>query len=106
MTANFTEYLNKFSEQEWLAAVEKLLPEIHEVDRNAVQIWFRFYPLSLFRYLEAAEDREQEIKKLAIQGDFELKNRRTNSFSDIVFGRKQRRRLSPAPNRKTTKSAI
>jgi len=85
MTANFTEYLNQFSEQEWLATVEKLLPEIHEVDRNAIQIWFRFYPLSLFRYLEAAENREQTIQQLAIQGDFELKNQ-IDSSHKFLFG--------------------
>lgn len=85
MTANFTEYLNKFSEQEWLETVEKLLPEIHEVDRNAVQIWFRFYPLSLYRFLETAENREEAIRKLAIQGDFELKNQ-IDSSHKFLFG--------------------
>ena len=85
MTANFTEYLNKFSEQEWLAAVEKLLPEIHEVDRNAVQIWFRFYPLSLFRFLQTAEDREKAVQKFAMLGDFELKNQ-IDSSHKFLFG--------------------
>ena len=70
MTANFTEYLNKFSEQEWLEAVEKLLPEIHEVDRNAVQIWFRFFPLSLFRFLETAENREKAMQQIGDAGRF------------------------------------
>jgi ferredoxin len=65
-------FLNQFSEQEWLAAVEKLAPAIHEVDRNAVRIWFRFYPLALLRYLEAAPDREEAQRKLAMQGDFGL----------------------------------
>lgn len=85
MTANFTEYLNQFSEQEWFATVEKLLPEIHEVDRNAIQIWFRFYPLSLFRFLEMAENREEAIRKFAIQGDFELKNQ-IDSSHKFIFG--------------------
>ena len=85
MTANFTEYLNKFSEQEWLETVEKLLPEIHEVDRNAVQIWFRFYPLSLFRFLETAEDREKALQKFAMQGDFDLKNQ-IDSSHKFLFG--------------------
>lgn len=67
-------FLNKFDEKQWLAAVEKLLPVIHEVDKNAVQIWFRFFPLELFRFLNAAEDREKEIQKSVIQGEFELKN--------------------------------
>ena len=43
-----------------LAAVESLLPSIHEVDRNATAIWFRFYPLSLHRFLAGAALRAQE----------------------------------------------
>ena len=50
---NFETYLSKFTEADWLAAVEEMLPCIHEVDRNAVQIWFRFYPLDLKRHIEA-----------------------------------------------------
>lgn len=69
----FETYLNKFTETDWLNAVESLLPEIHEVDRNAVQIWFRFYPVSLFRYIEAAEDKESALRGIAMQGNYELK---------------------------------
>src|SRR5215218_10856568 len=71
---NLETYLAKFNEADWLAAVEQLLPEIHEVDRNAVQIWFRFYPLSLFRYLQNAENKAEAVQKFALQGDYELKN--------------------------------
>lgn len=67
-------YLAKFDEPQWLAMVEQLLPEIHEVDRNAVQIWFRFYPLSLHRYIETAENRDETLQGLAMLGDFELRN--------------------------------
>ena len=59
---NLERYLNNFDEGEWLSAIESLLPEIHEVDRNAVQIWFRFFPLELFRYLQTAEDKEKAIE--------------------------------------------
>jgi ferredoxin len=85
MSNNFENYLSKFSEKEWLAAVEKLLPAIHEVDRNAVQIWFRFFPLELFRYLEKAEDRAKTMHKLAMQGDFDLKNR-IDSSHKFLYG--------------------
>jgi ferredoxin len=81
----FEDFLNKFDEKDWLAAIESLLPAIHEVDRNATQIWFRFFPLSLFRYLEAAEDRAKAIHKLAIQGDFELKNQ-IDSSHKFLYG--------------------
>jgi len=71
---NFETYLAKFSEADWLAAVDDLLPEIHPVDKDAVQIWFRFFPLDLHRYLESAENREEAIRELLLQGDFELKD--------------------------------
>jgi ferredoxin len=85
MSNNFENYLNKFSETEWRAAIEKLLPAIHEVDRNATQIWFRFYPLELFRFLESAEDREKAIQKFVMQGEFELKNQ-IDSSHRFLYG--------------------
>src|SRR5215203_2487663 len=85
MSNNFENYLSKFSEADWLAAVEKLLPAIHEVDKNATQIWFRFYPLELFRYLETAEDREKAIQKFVMQGEFELKNQ-IDSSHRFLYG--------------------
>jgi ferredoxin len=65
-------YLSKFNETDWLNALDELLPCIHEVDRNAVQIWFRFYPLSLYRFIAEGNDRKETLRKLALQGDFEL----------------------------------
>jgi Ferredoxin len=85
MTTKFEAFLNQFDEEDWLEAVSDLLPEIHEVDRNAVQIWFRFYPLKLFRYLQAAEDREETLRKLNMQGDFELKNQ-IDSSHKFLYG--------------------
>ena len=73
MTNSFTQYLSKFSESEWLSAVDELLPVIHEVDQKAVQIWFRFFPLEFHRAVESAENREEMIRGFALQGDFELK---------------------------------
>lgn len=72
MNQAFLDKLESFNESDWLAAVESLLPSIHEVDRNAVQIWFRFYPLDLVRYLESADDVEQAMKGINLEGDFGL----------------------------------
>ncbi|MFL6467210.1 MAG: hypothetical protein ACJ72Z_04545, partial [Pyrinomonadaceae bacterium] len=66
MSNAFIEALEKKTEAEWLSAVESLLPEIHEVERNAVQIWFRFYPLDLVNYLESSENAEEAMKGLAM----------------------------------------
>ncbi|MGH9948257.1 MAG: 2Fe-2S iron-sulfur cluster-binding protein [Pyrinomonadaceae bacterium] len=70
MSNAFIEAIEKKTEAEWLSAVESLLNDIHEVDRNAVQIWFRFYPFDLVNYLESAEDVEDAMKGLAMDGDF------------------------------------
>ncbi len=85
MSNALIDHLATFSESDWLAAVEELVPSIHEVDRNAVQIWFRFYPLSLQRYIEASENREETLRGIALQGDFELKNRIATSH-DFLYG--------------------
>ena len=73
MSTKFEDFLNTFSENDWLSAVEELAPAIHEVDRAATQVWFRFYPLELFRFLENAEDKAAVIQKTVIQGNYELK---------------------------------
>ncbi len=69
----FEDFLNQQNEEAWSAALATLLRSIHEVDRNATQIWFAFYPLSLFSALEAASDREKLAHELLLQGDYELK---------------------------------
>ncbi len=71
---NLESYLAKHTEAEWLAALDELLPCIHEVDKTAIQIWFRFYPLSLKRFIDDAKDRETTLHGLAMQGVFELKD--------------------------------
>lgn len=74
MTTKFEIFLNTFNEKDWLSTLELMSNDIHEVDRDAVQIWFRFYPLELFRYLEKIEDKAAALHGFAMQGDYELKN--------------------------------
>jgi ferredoxin len=81
----FTEYLAQYNESDWLAAIDELLPCIDEVDRNAVQIWFRFYPLGLQRYAAAAEDRAELLRGLALKGDFEL-NDQIDTSHHFLYG--------------------
>ena len=100
MSNSLVEYLNGFSEAEWLAAVEALLPEIHEIDRNAVQIWFRFYPLGLKRHLDEAEDRDEAAKGVALQGDSELAGQIDTSHH-FLYGH----RFWPTVKRKIEKHA-
>ena len=71
-SSKFEAALAKYDETAWLEALDSLLPSIHEVDRAAVQIWFRFFPLDLRTYLEEAEDRDETLHGLAMQGDYDL----------------------------------
>lgn len=72
MKTAFEQFLDKHDEQTWGKTLTDLLPEIHEVDRAATQIWFKFFPLSLFRALQSAEDKQELIQKFLLQGKFEL----------------------------------
>src|ERR1044071_1011283 len=83
--ADLQSYLSQFTESDWLAAINELLPSIDEVDRNAVQIWFRFYPLSLTRFVAESQDREEVLRGLALQGDFEL-NDQIDTSHHFLYG--------------------
>jgi ferredoxin len=85
MNNAFISALEAHTETEWLTAVEILQPAIHEVDRNAVQIWFRFYPLELVTYLESADDVEDALKSVAMQGDFGLLDK-VDSSHRFLYG--------------------
>jgi ferredoxin len=70
----FENFLNQQNEESWGAALATLLRSIHEVDRNATQIWFAFYPLALFRVLQEASERDQLVQQLLLQGDYDLRD--------------------------------
>lgn len=75
MNNSFFDHLSSFSEAEWLIAIGEMLPSVHAVDRNAVQIWFRFYPLDLKRYLQSTENIDDAKRGFSMQGDFGLADR-------------------------------
>ena len=81
----FETHLEKFNEAQWAQVIEGLLPDIHEVDRNAVQIWFRFYPLALFEFLQSAEDQAVARHKFAMQGAYDLKDQ-IDSSHKFLYG--------------------
>ena len=72
--ALFEAYLKQHDERSWAAIVGDLLPFIHDVDKNATEIWFYFYPLRLARALARAEDADQLAKRLLMQGNYYLKD--------------------------------
>src|SRR5689334_21601342 len=81
----FEDFLKKHDEESWSATLTTLLRSIHEVDRNATQIWFSFYPLSLFQALEQSNDPETLEQRLLMQGTYYLKNQIDSSHT-FLYG--------------------
>jgi len=84
MTA-FDNFLAKHDEEAWSATLTTLLRSIHEVDQNATQIWFAFYPLALFQALQRAEDPEKLRQQLLMQGTYDLKDQIDSSHT-FLYG--------------------
>ncbi len=82
---SFETFLRGQDEEGWNATIATLIRSIHEVDRNATQIWFSFYPLSLCQALATAEDRERLAQQLLLQGEYELKNQ-IDSSHHFLYG--------------------
>jgi ferredoxin len=85
MSTPFETFLKQHDEEAWSATLTTLLRSIHEVDRNATQIWFWFYPLSLFEALERAEDAEKLAQQLLMQGNYFLKDQIDSSHT-FLYG--------------------
>jgi ferredoxin len=77
--------LGQHDEEAWSATLTTLLRLIHDVDKNATQIWFSFYPLSLFRALKEAQDPDALAKQLLMQGNFQLKDQ-VDSSHKFLYG--------------------
>jgi len=85
MQTPFEQFLSRQSEEAWAATLTTLLRSIHEVDKNATQIWFAFYPLSLFMALQRADDQAELAKQLLLQGHYELKDQIDSSHT-FLYG--------------------
>jgi len=96
----FENFLNQHDEESWSAALTALLRSIHEVDRNATQIWFSFYPLGLFQALQQAEDPQKLAQQLLLQGNYRLSDQIDSSHT-FLYGH----RFWPEVKRETAKHA-
>jgi len=81
----FETFLRQQDEEAWSATLTTLLRSIHEVDRNATQIWFSFYPLSLFQALEQSDDPDTLEQRLLMQGKYYLKDQIDSSHT-FLYG--------------------
>ena len=81
----FETYLAQHGEEAWAAALTTLLRSVHDVDKNAIQIWFAFYPLSLFNALEDAKDPELLAQQLLLKGHYFLRDQ-IDSSHKFLYG--------------------
>lgn len=81
----FDNFLAKHDEEAWSATLTTLLRSIHEVDQNATQIWFAFYPLALFQALQQSADPETLRQQLLMQGTYYLKDQIDSSHT-FLYG--------------------
>lgn len=84
-TNPFEKFLHSHDDEAWSAALTDLLRSTHEVDRNATQIWFKFYPLSLWQALNRAQDPTALSKYLLMQGDYQLADQ-IDSSHKFLYG--------------------
>jgi ferredoxin len=82
---SFEQFMNDHDEESWSATLTILLRSIHDVDRNATQIWFAFYPLSLFQEFQQSDDPERLAQMLLIQGNYLLKDQIDSSHT-FLYG--------------------
>lgn len=82
---SFENFLNQQTDETWEQTIKTLLPAIHEVDKTATQIWFRFYPVALLRALQQAEDPEKLAAQLLLQGNYYLKDQ-VDSSHTFLYG--------------------
>jgi len=68
----FQSFLKQHNAAAWHRTVETLLPDIHEVDRAATQIWFHFFPLELAEAIAETDDLAQVTLTLRLEGSFRL----------------------------------
>ena len=81
----YEQFLARHDAAAWTAALAELRPLIHEVDRNAVAIWFAFYPLLLQQALAAADDPARLAQKLLLQGKYLLRDQIDSSHT-FLYG--------------------
>jgi ferredoxin len=68
----FEAFLNQHDTAAWARARQSLSSSIHEVDRNATQIWFHFFPLKLAQAFARTDTPEKLERDLRLNGNFRL----------------------------------
>jgi ferredoxin len=78
--------IRQFTAADWDAALEAILPSIHEVDRDAVRIWSAFFPLALADAYDNADDPQTVARRLRIDGNPRLAEGQVDSSGWFLYG--------------------
>ena len=84
---HLTSFLQNTDTEDWRAAVDKLLPDVHEVDRAATQVWLAFFPLDLTRLFEETEDTATLERELLLKGNYRLRDQIDSSHTFLYGNR-------------------
>lgn len=69
---SFESSLRQHDAADWAHARTQLRPSIHEVDRNATDIWFHFFPQSLSDAFERTDNPARLLQELRLEGRYRL----------------------------------
>ena len=72
MDTPFEAFLKQHDSRAWAAVRTSLSSSIHEVDRNAVEIWLHFFPLPLADAFARSENPAQLTQDLRLDGNWRL----------------------------------
>ncbi|HET9468107.1 MAG TPA: 2Fe-2S iron-sulfur cluster-binding protein [Vicinamibacterales bacterium] len=103
----FQSFLKQHDAAAWQRTIEGLLPHIHDVDRNATQVWFHFFPLQLAQAIAESDNLAQLALTLRLEGAFNLADQVDSShwflyghryWPDVKAAIVQRAAASTAPS--------
>jgi ferredoxin len=78
--------LRQFSNADWSSTLDAILPEVHEVDRDATRIWYAFFPIAVADAYETAADPEAVGRRLRIDGNPRLAAGQIDSSHRFLYG--------------------
>jgi ferredoxin len=78
-------FLEAQSQEDWLRALEELLPSMHVVDREASRIWFAFWPLELRKALSESPDPKEIARLMDLEGNWRLEEQ-VDSAVSFLYG--------------------
>ena len=80
-------HLRRYEPADWRRALDRIVPEMHEIDRNATRIWFAFFPLELHLALERSDDEAGVIRTLGLMGRWRLADQVDSSHTFLFAHR-------------------